>query len=102
MSNTPDSKNESQAQSYSTFLEYFNSSAKCQTKLDQTIQDSVVADLAAERPIKVELWVARLNAGQVRAIVKSNVSSEEMRTMFEVVHPVVVAMIKDDLEQVAN
>lgn len=100
MSNDPSSKN--QSQSYKNFLEYFNSSPKCQTKLDQTIQSGAVADLAAERPIKVELWVDRLNAGQVRAIVKSNVSSAEMREMFEVVHPVVVAMIKDDLEQVAN
>ena len=100
MSNDASSKN--QSQSYSNFLEYFNSSTKCKTKLDQTIQDSAVADLAAERPIKVELWVDRLNAGEVRAIVKSNVSSAEMRTMFEVVHPVVVDMIKDDLEQVAN
>ena len=102
MSNDSSSKNQSHSQSFSTFLEYFNSSTKCQTKLDQTIQDSAVADLAAERPIKVELWVDRLNAGEVRAIVKSNVSSAEMRTMFEVVHPVVVDMIKDDLEQVAN
>ena len=86
-----------QSQSYTDFLEYFSNTVKPKTQLDQTCRNSEIAQMAAPRPIKVELTVDRVNADEIRIIAKSNVLPEEMRAMFKVVRPFVDAMFEDRL-----
>ena len=63
-------------------------------KADVIIQDSSLADIAAQEDIRIDCVVTRLGAGKVRATVQSNVSAANHRIAGEIICPPLWAQIE--------
>ena len=87
-------EDEESSDGFCCFLDWLQTTKRMTPKVDRTIREAQVADLAAKEPVRVELTIDRIGAAMARARITSNLNSRDTKKGLVAAYPELSTAIK--------